>query len=337
MKFVVSLSGGIAGKESGAAFVLVTEQLNQKLFESYPEIWQKPIEKYLYKTIHMRSISPTPEVTYSLEPFITKNDLMVLGATEEPIAGLDVIIKQGDSRNRIMSVVKASMRDPLMYLMMTIGLAWFTQENFVAETIVLIDNLDAKMPYQLQIFSDVNSAILDNLYTGGTFIILMLLGYNWATDNLKGSARTLAEKVPMFGTPLKQSRLIQSGLFLQSIALLYKSGVNTKQSLKAISNNSTRFMVSKIGEMQETHGETGSDIEAFRNDLFDKDTQFRLSVYFELSDPTSNMDQIASTILETIEQRIISFSKNVALLALVAFSGYLGLFILATMAMDSIK
>ncbi|MGD8116839.1 hypothetical protein [Vibrio sp. TRT 29B02] len=337
MQFIVSLSGGINGKDSGAAFTQITEQLHQKLVEGFPEKWQRPVEKHLYKAIYERSISPTPEIAYSLQPFLTKTDCMVLGATSEPIAGLDVIIKQGDSRKRIMAVVRASMRDPLLYLVMTIGIAWFTQDTFVRETMKIIDSLGARVPQELTTFSNINNAILNNLELGVLVLILTVAGYSWSANNLSGTARTFIEKLPLIGMPLKQSRLIQSGLFLQSIALLYKSGVNTKQSLKAISKNSSRFMVSKLNEMEKTHSETGSDIEAFRNDLFDKDTQFRLSVYFELSDPTSNMDKIATTILEGIEQKIISFTKNVNFAALIAFGLYLTLFVIATMSMGSIR
>ncbi|USD99007.1 hypothetical protein CTT30_23325 (plasmid) [Vibrio coralliilyticus] len=334
MRFTALLSGSDEGGIVGSPFLSVTDKQYNKLIETYPERWKKIPEKYLSKTVKDRSNSAKPEVKHSLEPFLNSTDKMIMSASKDPIAALNVIIKQGDAKANLMKSVRAALRAPVMYLLIIIAFAAFSQAEYISALESVLIRMDKEPPARVVMFSNVNEFILGNLFSGFISLIVIYSAYSWCADNMGGKARTTIERAPLFGVPLKYSRLIQSGLFLQSISLLYTSGINTSQAFKVMSSNSNSFIKSKVSEMTKSYRLNGSDIEAFRNDLFDRETQYRLSVFFELSDPSTNMNIVAKSILEDIEQKIMSFANRVNFMGKVTFACYILLFVLANFSMS---
>lgn len=321
------VNGTVKKTGTGAAFIKTAMTLKEKLNETFPKKTQKPIKKYLYRAIEQRAVSITPTVQYGLEPFLSKNENMVLNAPKDPIVGLRVILEQGDSRQRIIKQVKNTLRLPAFYMLLVVVFAHVMQDKMISMMVGFAKKLDTEPTPAIIRMDAVNNFIIDGLAEISVFLLITIAVYSWMNSNSTGIVRAIAERVPLFGSPIKQSRLVQSGLLLQSIALLYTSGVNTKRALNLIANNSTRFVSFKVNEMLDVHRATGSDIEAYRNDIFDLDVQFKLSVYFELTDPSTNMTAIAEAILTEIEEKIQMFARRVNIFSTVIFAIYLMLFV----------
>ncbi|MCG9578613.1 type II secretion system F family protein [Vibrio tubiashii] len=344
IKFVIGLTsttetaqdGTVTQTGEGAAFAEVTYQLNIKLKEGYPKRTQRPIQKFLYKIIYERSTSTNPTILYTFQPFLTSSEIMVLTASSDPISGLRIIAEQGNARKAIIKKVKKILVLPAVYIALIFVLAHLLQGSMVSMLMGIVARTGASPTAELERINAINLFLINNQYL---LILLMCLGFfvfSWLNQNLSGKPRSFAEKLPVIGSPLKQSRIIQSGVFLQSIALLYTSGINTKRALSLISENSNPFVKSKLKQMIEVHRLTGSDIEAFRNDLFDIDVQFQLSVYFELADPSTNMNAIAKNILISIEEKIERFTTLINVLCTALLASYIITFIFVYTSIDQL-
>ena len=336
MKYIVELSGvnldssqDSATQGQGANFFNIISTLDKKLTTTYPKPTDKVLDKYLYRTIKERFKSQNnASIEGALEPFLTATELMVLHASSEPVAGLRVLVKQGEANNNLKKIVVGTLTRPLAYSAMLVVAAHFLQPSMVDKIIKIITKFGGKPEGSLAILNSVNLFMINMWLYALILSLIVVVAYRYFMLNLSGKPRATAEFIPVVGVPFRLSRMIDAGLFLQSLALLYSSGVNTKVALKIIQRNSSPFLSAQIEEMLNVHARTGSDIQAFDNSLFNRESRHELSIYFELTDPTTNMNRISTNIISMIEKKVAAVAIRTNVLFLVGTAGYLLLVVL---------
>lgn len=329
VKYVIELVG------AGANLTQVVVTLDETIVESYPKPLQKPLLKVFYKNVRTRfKQSKNADLIKALSPYLNDKEQMIFKAAPTTLEGLKVIYDSSQQDDRLRKILLAAAVMPFVYFLIIIALVNGTQEPIIGKFTDLVDRLGGQAGYSMQSMNGFNSFIIETqAYMLPLFLILVGL-YVYLIPNLSGKPRKYIEKVFLFGLPFKMSRDINAGLFLTSLALLYRNGINTKKALGIIKKSSTPFMKHHINQMYEVHSHTGSDRKAIQNELFSIDINHTLSIFFRVADPAKHMEEISRNILGKIEAKIKVISVAINITGSLALTLYLVGLVLAMMELQ---
>ncbi|MDN3661085.1 type II secretion system F family protein [Vibrio agarivorans] len=329
IKFILELVG------AGANLTQVVDALDETIVESYPKSYQKILLKVFYKNVRDRfKQSKNADIFDALKPYLNDKEQMIFKAAPTPLEGLKVIYDSSQQDGKLRKTIIGAAVMPFVYFLIIIGLVNGTQEPIIGKFTALLDKLGANAGYSMQTVDTFNRFIIETQVFMLPFVIFLVALYAYLIPNLSGAPRNLIEKVFLIGLPFKMSRDINAGLFLTSLALLYRNGINTKKALGIIEKSSTPFMKHHINQMLEVHSHTGSDRKAIQNDLFPTDINHMLSIFFRVADPTKHMEEISKNIIEKIETKVRAISIAINTTGSVALALYLVGLVLAMMELQ---
>lgn len=322
--FILELVG------ADANFRTVIDTLSDKLEETYPNKSEKYLVKFFYKTVKQRfASSKDAQIYYALEPFLDEKEKMIFSAAPTALDSLEIIQQSSASDGKLKATVIKAAIAPVAYFALMVAIANLSQVYMIETFIDVFTKLKLEVPFSIGLMNDVNNLIISFQWTYAPLGIATIATYRYFIPNLYGHPRQLIEKIPVIRIPFTLSRSINAGLFLTAMSLLYRNGVNTKRALKIMNKEATPFVSYHLQQMIEVHGATGSDTRAMRNNLFDRETQHHLNVFFSVADPTIHMERISKSIMTKIEERVTKIAKLVNGIGLGLFAIYLTLFALS--------
>ncbi|WP_281188478.1 hypothetical protein [Vibrio harveyi] len=331
INFIIELVG------TSANYLQAIQTLSETIVDSYPKRHQKPILKYFYNTVYQRFVSSTnADIFYAIEPFLDAKERMIFKSAPTALDSLKVIYDTSENDNKLSMMIRVASVSPFAYTIIIILMANAMQEPIFGKFMSLIDKLGQKPPPMIGGVYAFNDFLISTQILYIPLTIMMLITYKYSLPNMYGKVRMGLEKVPLFGLPFKLSRDVNAALFLNSLSLLYKNGINTKRALGIIEKSSTRFMKHHVNEMIQIHKIAGSDVKSLQNDLFSREINHILSIFFRVTDPTSHMDKISQNIVSALEGKVRFIAVGINVLGSVLLTLYLLFISLAMMELQNV-
>ncbi|MEI8659192.1 hypothetical protein [Vibrio sp. Hal054] len=305
----------------GVNYLKITTTLDEKIHKAFPNWYSRYIEKFIYRTARIRfAESEKSDIKDAIVIFLNKGEKMILSSVANSGTGIKAILHQSERSNKLVAIISAALFLPLVELSMLTVLIHLVHPKLIAGYVKIAERKEVELEGSLKYINTIDVFVMAYWPLVISLILIAIVMYRSLINVLRGKSRITLERIPIFGMPFKITRLVNSGLFLQFLATLYLSGITTQRALKILRENATPFMKSNIGEMAAVFSDTGSEVDALNHELFDDNTRYRLSVYFDLVDPTKNMGKIADKIIADIEIKVrrIAWILNIIFLASIA-------------------
>lgn len=160
-------------------------------------------------------------------------------------------------------------------------------------------------------------------------LICLYVFYVSVLPKATGKLRLSLEKTPLVSMPFTIYKLRQSSSLLNTLNILYKSGVDTSKALNRIHDNSNRYMRWRCEEIIERFELLGTESQAYKTDLFLKEVSFQLAMFLSSPKGMEKLDVVLERVDAVVEKKFNQIIMVVPfIISLLAFS-YIGILSIA--------
>ena len=178
--------------------------------------------------------------------WVSKDEELILYAGEESGDVGDAMEKSIELMSKIHNMNKDIKKEmnPIKVLFGAITLVIFGVSTFLMPIMVEFGDPEDwnLVSYSYYVFGTFFTTYLIHIMI---FFFLIGMVYKYAKPNLIGRKREIVEAIPLINIPFKIYNSIQSGLVISSVGGLMSSGVNLRESLVSVMNNSDKY--TKVG------------------------------------------------------------------------------------------
>ena len=223
------------------------DKLIKKVFGA--DATTNPTEAYL-RELKKEELKGNSIAEASKGGWVSKDEELILYAGEESGdigSAMDKAVKLMEKIHQMNKDIKKEM-NPIKILFVAITLVIFGVSSFLMPIMMEFGDPDDwnLISYSFYVFSTFFTGYI--FYLGAGLLVIARI-YAYAKPNLIGKGREVVEAFPLINIPFKIYNSIQSGLVISSIGGLMSSGVNLRESLVSVMDNSDKYAKKGVSEI----------------------------------------------------------------------------------------